>query len=73
MKTPKLKELIPNCFAVTANSLALALQDRPAKVAAATLKILKEASIRDQNFEQACTFRSAHKALQGAIKAAKPA
>lgn len=72
MKTPFLHQVLPGCCTFTADSLAKAFEGRDHKLAFKLLHILKEASIRDQNFEQAQTFRAAEEALKKAASSAKP-
>jgi hypothetical protein len=64
MKTPLLTAHLPTCASFTAEALAKSLQGFDWKISAAILEGLKEASVRDQNFEQAQTFRAAGAALQ---------
>lgn len=64
MKTPNLTFHLPTCASFTAEALAKTLRAFDWQVAAAILDGLKEASVRDQNFEQAQTFRAAGAALQ---------
>lgn len=72
MKTPFLHQVLPTCCAFTAESLCESLEGRCHKLVGKFLHLLKEASIRDQNFEQAQTFRAAEKALKQAAGSSQP-
>jgi hypothetical protein len=72
MKTPDLTAYFNPACAFSAQSLALTLQSLPVLTASIVITALKEASIRDQGFEQACGFRNAETALSEVIIPSKP-
>lgn len=64
MKTPQLAPFFQNVCCFSSQALARQMLDIPAVQALNLLKELKEASIRDQLFEQAAGFRNAETALR---------
>lgn len=64
MKTPLLVSFLPHCSSFTAASLAASLRGLPYRATLKILTALKETSVRDQNFEQAQTFRVAAVTLE---------